>query len=226
MVAERILAAERPIRPGDGEIREAALVVTDLRGFTRFANGHTPAEVMRLLADYQKRIAAPIFANGGTIDKFLGDGVMAHFGAATPSETYAADAFRAVDALVGLSEGWAAEHGLKIGIACASGELIFGAVGDEERLEYTVIGDPVNLAAKLEKHTKKAQVQALATRETHELALRQGYAPARSASALAGETVEGWSAPIDLVAIDDSSPPSRFPRPLPRRERRPAWSPQ
>ncbi len=62
-----------------------------------------------------------------------------------------------------------------VGITCASGEVIFGAVGDEERLEFTVIGDAVNTSAKLEKHTKVLKTRAITTRETYDLAMKQGY---------------------------------------------------
>ncbi|MGH7819592.1 MAG: adenylate/guanylate cyclase domain-containing protein, partial [Candidatus Binatia bacterium] len=91
---------------------------------------------------------------------------------------------------------------LGFGIACAAGEVIFGAVGDDERLEYTVIGDAVNLSAKLEKHTKAARVRALTTRGTWELALRQGYAPSEERPALPAAGVEGVANPIDLVVVE------------------------
>ena len=91
--------------------------------------------------------------NGGVIDKFMGDGVMATFGAVVPNKTYAADALRAIEAAVEAIETWnkqlvaAGKPALDVNAAAASGDLIFAAVGDESRLEYTVIGDTVNLAA-------------------------------------------------------------------------------
>ena len=208
-VASRILQAETPIRPGQGELRSAAIVTMDLRGFTRYAHGAAPSEVMSLLADYQKRMCTQIFACGGTIDKFMGDGILAHFGAATPSETYAADAARAIERLEREVDAWNEERGngrgFGVGIACAAGETIFGAVGDDERLEYTVIGDAVNLAAKLEKHTKIAGVRALATREVYELARAQGYLPVSEPKPLRGESVEGVHRTLDLVAFGASN---------------------
>jgi adenylate cyclase len=153
-------------------------------------------------------MVAEIFKHAGTIDKFMGDGIMAHFGAATPSETYAADALRAVEALARAAESWAEEPDhppLGFGIACASGQTIFGAVGDEDRLEYTLIGDAVNLSAKLEKHTKVLKVRGLTTRETYEAALHQGYTPSRSPRELRGQEVEGVAEPVDLVVLDEGS---------------------
>jgi adenylate cyclase len=205
-VARKIVAAENPIRPGQGELRDAATINMDIRGFTKLAGRETPSTVMQILADYQKRMVAEIFRHGGTIDKFMGDGILAHFGAATPSETYAADALRTVEALARAADHWAAEPGqspLGFGIACAAGETIFGAVGDEDRLEYTIIGDAVNLAAKLEKHTKTAMVRALTTRDTYDIAVRQGYVPARPPRDLPAARVEGVDQPIDLVVLDE-----------------------
>jgi class 3 adenylate cyclase len=82
------------------------------------------------------------------IDKFLGDGVMATFGAVVPSQTYACDALRAVEAVITAIESWNAERtaqgesAISVNASAASGSLIFSAVGDERRLEYTVIADP------------------------------------------------------------------------------------
>jgi adenylate cyclase len=207
-VAAKIVAAENPIRPGQAETRAASALMIDLRGFTRLAGRTPPATLMEILADYQRRMAARLFEHGGSIDKFLGDGIMAHFGAATPSTTHAADALRCIEGLCRAADEWAEDArrrgapALTIGIGCAAGEILFGAVGDAERLEYTVIGDAVNLSAKLEKHTKKARVRALTTHATYEAALAQGYVPARPPRLLRSEAVEGVEERLDLVALD------------------------
>jgi adenylate cyclase len=89
----------------------------------------------------------------------------------------------------------------RVGAAVAVGPVLFGAVGDETRLEYTVIGDAVNLAAKLEKHTKHARVGALTTAEAYMLARAQGYAPPREKEIRPAQRVEGVSDPIGLVVL-------------------------
>jgi adenylate cyclase len=84
-------------------------------------------------------------------------------------------------------------------VAC--GEVLFGAVGDAERLEYTLIGDPVNLAAKLEKHNKVEGSAALAEGAAHDLAVAQGYRPRAAVEKRAGRAVAGVEAPLDLVVL-------------------------
>jgi adenylate cyclase len=88
-----------------------------------------------------------------------------------------------------------------VGIAGAVGDVVFGTVGDATRLEYTVIGEVVNLVAKLEKHTKSERVRALATHASYTLAMEQGYRPAQAIEIRSGRRVEGVIDPVDLVVL-------------------------
>jgi adenylate cyclase len=88
-----------------------------------------------------------------------------------------------------------------VGIGIAVGTVTFGAIGDESRLEYTVIGDPVNRAAKLQNHTKVENVRALATFSALERAVKQGYDRARASVILSAREVAGVGEPVDLVVI-------------------------
>jgi adenylate cyclase len=206
-VAGRIRASEIALQPGEAELRDAAILTVDLRGFTALTHRLAPAEVMALLSEYQSRVVAAVTAHGGSIDKFLGDGILASFGATRPSATFAADALRAVGALLEATAAWAEERRAagrpapEVGAAVATGAVMFGTIGDHSRLEYTVIGEPVNLAAKLEKHTKDAGVRALCTAEAYRLARAQGYAPATPADERAQCRVAGLSGPIDLAVL-------------------------
>lgn len=206
-VAQRITAAPVPLLAGQGEARDAAILMVDLRGFTAAAAGLEPAEVIALLAEYQARVVPAIRRCGGSIDKFMGDGVLASFGAVGGSATHAADALRAVDALVEAAAAWSADRvargavPMTINAAVATGRIVVGAVGDADRLEYTVIGDAVNLAAKLEKHNKAAGSLALATADAVRLAVAQGYTAAGRLESAPESRVEGVGGPIDLVIM-------------------------
>lgn len=207
-IAQAITASAAQIQPGEGEIRDAAILHVDIRGFTPLSTRLSPNELMHLLADYQARVVAAIRQHGGSIDKFLGDGILASFGAAKPSASYAADALRAAHAIRQAADTWndervaARQERLRIGITAAAGPVIFGAVGDASRLEYTVIGDAVNLAAKLDKQCKVENCIALTSAETLRLARAQGYEPPADLRLLPGRQVDGVGTPIDLAIIE------------------------
>ncbi|MEZ5931096.1 MAG: adenylate/guanylate cyclase domain-containing protein [Alphaproteobacteria bacterium] len=207
-IAGRIRDTEAEIKPGDAELRDAAILMTDLRGFTPLTEKLLPKEVMALLSAYQSRVVAAITAEGGSVDKFMGDGILASFGAAVPSEQPAAQALRAADRILRDCRAWQRERresGLEapsVGLAITTGRVMFGAIGDASRLEYTVIGEPVNAAAKLEKHTKKEGVTALSLAEAYEQALKQGYHPSKDHERRPGRDVEGVPTPLDLVVLD------------------------
>jgi adenylate cyclase len=206
-VAGRIRESDIALEPGQAELREAAVLMVDLRGFTPLSQRLAPDEVMRLLSEYQSRVIAAVTAHGGSIDKFMGDGILASFGAIRPSPSFAADALRAVEDLLEACAAWAGERraaGLPappVGAAVATGPVMCGTIGDRTRLEYTVIGEPVNLAAKLEKHTKAEQARALCTAETYQLALAQDYRPGTRHESRAGRTVAGVDAPLELMIL-------------------------
>lgn len=207
-IAGRIRDTGSEIKPGDAELRDAAIMMTDLRGFTPLTEKLPPREVMALLSAYQNRVVTAITAAGGSVDKFMGDGILASFGAAVASAEPAAEAMRAADAILRDCHRWRMDRiaeGLPapaIGLAVTTGRVMFGAIGDANRLEYTVIGDPVNLAAKLEKHTKAEKVSALCTRAAYRQAIAEGYRPPHDREERTGRHVEGAATPIDLVVLD------------------------
>ena len=206
-IASQIVQSEQLIRAGEGQARNAAILTVDIRDFTGLSNGMPASALITLLADYESRIVPVIERHGGTVDKFLGDGILASFGAALPSETYAADALRAADAVIGAAANWnaaraaAGEIPVRIGVAVASGRVIFGAVGADSRLEFTCIGEPVNRSAKLEKHNRAAGSLAMTDAATYALACDQGYTPAIAPERLAEASVAGLGGPADLVVL-------------------------
>jgi adenylate cyclase len=204
-VAQRITASDMELMAGQGERRQAAILFLDLRGFTKAAAALGPEGVIALLGEYQRLVVPIVRRHGGSVDKYLGDGILASFGAVVADAACAARALRAVDEIVAAVDGWRSARtraGLAapdVGAGLATGEVVFGIVGDGRRLEYTVIGDAVNLAAKLEKHNKAAGTRALATREAYEWAQGQGYE--RQKPLCASAAVAGVGSPIDLAVL-------------------------
>ncbi|MGI9386039.1 MAG: adenylate/guanylate cyclase domain-containing protein, partial [Methyloligellaceae bacterium] len=180
-VATQIRSADHEIAAGDGVKRDAAVLNVDIRGFTTLAAETTPDKVMSLLAEYQALLVPIIQKHDGTIDKFMGDGILATFGAVAESDKAAADSLHAVDEILSAAETWSTERKsrgekpIKVNASVAMGPVIFGAIGGQNRLEYTVIGSAVNLSAKLEKHNKDLGVKAVTTESCYETALEQGY---------------------------------------------------
>ena len=206
-VAATIVTSDEGLRLGQGRQTEAAVMFIDMRGFTRLTAELPPSDLLGLLGEYQ-RIAVPIIQrNGGSITTFLGDGIMVTFGAIRASTTYAADALRATEQLLDALGPWAEARARArrpapgIGIGVTVGTVTCGAIGEESRLEYAVIGDPVNRAAKLQNHTKVENVRALATVRALEVAVRQGYDKTRATEIRNGREVAGVEEPLDLVVI-------------------------
>jgi adenylate cyclase len=206
-IAEQVRRAQLDPLTGQGVRRDAAILSIDLRRFTRLSHDLPPTELIVLLGEYHSRLVPVIERHHGSIDKYLGDGILASFGAVAPSKSYAADLCRALEELTAAARSWAAERkkrGLAvptIGMAGVSGEVVFGTIGHETRLEYTVIGEVVNLAAKLEKFTKHEGGPALVTRGTYALALAQDYRPQAAVKELPARSIEGVDDPVDLVAL-------------------------
>jgi adenylate cyclase len=206
-LAAQITTSENPIEVGQGELTEAAVLTCDLRSFTKFSMDKTPHTIMALLNDYQARMVAAVNRHGGVIDKFPGDGIMVMFNTVKKSPTYAADALRCADDMAREGGLWAEERisqelePLEIVLSAASGPVLFGAVGDETRMEYTVIGDAGNVAAKLEKHTKIEGVHGLTTKATFDEACAQGYVPPGDRNVLDQCRIGGIGEPVDLVVM-------------------------
>lgn len=206
-IAATIVNADEILKPGNGRQTEAAAMFIDMRGFTRLAASLTPTALVGLLGEYQ-RVAVPVIQkHGGSVITYLGDGIMVTFGATRQSLSYAADALRATAELLDALEAWAAARRTAdqpapgVGIGVDVGTVICGAIGDDRRLEYAVIGDPVNRAAKLQNHTKVEQVRALASAYTLQRALAQGFDSARCVARHEPCNVTGIADPLHVVVI-------------------------
>jgi adenylate cyclase len=146
-----------------GESKRLCLMFSDIRGFTSYSENKAPAEVVGRLNEYFEAMSTIIMAEGGVVDKFLGDGIMAFFGAfnqnRSPSLSGARAALRMLEGLAGLNQRWAAagEETFRIGIGLHTGVVKIGNIGSETKMEYTVIGDAVNLASRLQDKTKELE---------------------------------------------------------------------
>ncbi len=153
-VAARIAASDAPALPG-GERRTVAVLFADLRGFTRLAATMAPDDVAATLSEFLSAMVECVFRHGGTLDKFIGDCVMAQWGAPESAEDDADRALRAAadmhDSLGALNRDRAlrGRPALRMGVGLAFGEVFAGNIGSERRLEFTVIGDAVNQASRL-----------------------------------------------------------------------------
>ena len=172
-VAEELLRNPETISPG-GKNREVTIVFTDIRDFTAFSEKHTPEEVISQLNEYLSVMIDVIFEYEGTLDKFIGDAIMAVWGAPLCHDD---DAFRAVRAalqmqkkLGELNEKWKSEgkEALKIGIGINTGTAIAGNIGNLRRMEYTVIGNSVNMASRIEGLTKEYKIPIIISESTYQ----------------------------------------------------------
>lgn len=165
-VARRLLDSEQAPRLG-GEVREVTIWFSDIAGFSTVAERLSPEELVKRLNYHFTIIGAVIVEEGGIIEKYVGDAVMAIFGAPLPQPDHAA---RAIRAALRVQERLAAEAGdpdsFKIRIGINTGECILGNVGTELRMDYTAIGDAVNVAARLEAANKDFGTTILASNAT------------------------------------------------------------
>ncbi len=172
-VIEKILKSDNPMKL-EGERRKITVLFSDIRQFTSLAEHLPPEQVVLLLNEYFKEMIDVIFANQGTLDKFLGDGLMVEFGAPledTNQELHAIQtAIEMQKKLSILCNKWSKEGKpqIKIGIGVHTGNAIVGNIGSEKRMEYTAIGDTVNVAARLEQATKILNIPILISEETYQ----------------------------------------------------------
>jgi class 3 adenylate cyclase len=143
-----------------GKQVEASVMFSDIRGFTRLTEALAPADTIDLLNSYYTLTFDAIGGHGGIVNQMLGDGLMAIFGAPLPRADHREGAVRAALEMLELMDGFNQDQArrgaleIRIGIGIASGPIVAGFTGTQQRMTYTGVGDTVNLAAHLEAHTK------------------------------------------------------------------------
>jgi adenylate cyclase len=158
---------------GSGQTRQVTLLFSDIRGFTTLSEARRPEEVVALLNRYFSLQVDVVFRHGGSLDKFIGDCIMALWGAPLDDRDHArhavACALDMADTLaVFKREFGEGEKDFDVGIGVHSGPAVVGLIGSEKRREYTAIGDTVNLASRIEGLTKDAKRRILVSRDTME----------------------------------------------------------
>jgi adenylate cyclase len=181
---------------------QASVLFCDIRDFTALVESQPPEETIELLNSFYTLMFDAIDGHGGVVNQMLGDGLMAIFGAPLPVADPPAAAVAAAQDMVEMIELFGAERRgagrppIRIGIGIASGELIAGYTGTQQRATYTCIGDTVNLAARLEAHTKVARRPIL-----FDAATRAALGPATQAESLGLVAFKGKSAEVEVFAL-------------------------
>jgi adenylate cyclase len=161
-----------------GVDRKATMFFSDIRGFTAISEKLKPDEIVEFLNDYLDRMVACVNATGGVVDKFIGDAVMAHWGAVESSGSLKRDALNCVKAALMMraslrsfnaGRGGDKKPVIKIGCGINSGSLVAGQIGSDQRLEYTVIGDTVSFADRVETFNKPFGTEILISESTWKL---------------------------------------------------------
>lgn len=187
--------------------REAAVLMVDLRGFSEMSTTMAPKQTLALISEYQSLVVPVIHRHGGSVDKYLGDGILATFGAIEPRPDFARDALAALRDILAEGAAWEqrrrydGEPAPRIVAALDIGRLTLGVVGADGRLEFTIIGHVVNRVAKLEKHARALRARGLATQRALTAACGDDQPDGLNVDMRRGETVPGVAGEIDIAVV-------------------------
>lgn len=194
-----------------GERREITVLFADIRGFTTFSEKHAPEAVVDILNEYLDAMSEVILRWEGTLDKFIGDAIVAFWGAPMIQENHAELAVRCamnmIQRLRDLQEKWLSEGRtpLDIGVGINTGEVLVGNIGAEgKKMDYTVIGDHVNLGARIESLTRKYNAHVLITNFTLDKireSVKTGGIYRISVKGLDKVVVKGKEKPVEIYEV-------------------------
>jgi adenylate cyclase len=185
-----------------GKHVEATAMFCDIRSFTTISEAREPAETIELLNDYYTLMMDAIMGEGGIVNQIVGDGLMAIFGAPAPRDDHRQAAVLAARQMVELIRLFNEEQAardkvqIEIGVGVASGRVVAGYTGTHDRATYTCVGDTVNVAARLESHTKELQRPILIDENTR-LGLEDGIAVEAQGELL----MKGKTKPTKVYAV-------------------------
>lgn len=205
-VVEELTAHPELVELG-GKRQEVTVLFSDIRGFTSYSEGRTPEEVVKRLNEYLAAMTEVIFKHGGMIDKYMGDGIMAVFGAPVWQPDHARRAIAASmemrERLKELNRRWAerGEHLFNIGIGLSSGPVVVGNIGSAQRMDYTAIGEDVNLASRLEGLNKEYGTQLILSDRTLKSLRESGVDVPWVFEELGEVLVRGFSEPVGIYTV-------------------------
>lgn len=189
-----------------GEVRTLTVLFSDVRDFTTYTERHKPQETVHMLREYFTHMVEQVQTHQGTLDKFIGDAIMAIFGAPLAVPNHAEQACRAALAMIAelekLQAKWVGEgrEPFRIGIGINTGEMVVGNLGSEQVFAYTVVGDAVNLGSRLESLTKEFGTPILISEATYEAV--KHVLPGRH---LGQVKVKGKEIPVNIYALEGAA---------------------
>src|SRR5881409_2744127 len=186
--------------------RVATVLFSDIRGFTSISERLQPEQVEEMLGEYLTEMTQIVFKHRGSVDKYMGDGIMALYNAPFEDPEHALNAIRTglefQERALAVSARWQEKLGvsIRIGVGINTGEMLVGTLGSRQRFEYTALGDNVNLGSRLESATKDYDASIIISEYTY--ALVKGRFPARE---LGDVTVKGKSQPVKIYGVVPAS---------------------
>ncbi len=203
-VAERVAQQPGLLKP---QRVNAVILFGDLRGFTQFCTQHPPERVTTVLNRYFDAACRAIEAEGGTVNKFIGDGFLALFGVPVPLAQPEVAALQAAQAVLRSVPPLIESHELNLGLAISSGSVVAGEIGSDTRCEFTVIGDAVNRTSRLESLNATLRTRCLMTAE---IAAR--LPPSLQARDRGVHLLKGMKEPVEVFELLEGSSPANGPR--------------
>ncbi|MEE9314140.1 MAG: adenylate/guanylate cyclase domain-containing protein [Rhizobiaceae bacterium] len=176
-MVEKMAGHDQPF--GAVRSQNVAVMFVDIVGFTRLAEKNTPEDVIKILQDFHRFVEEAVFNHRGTLDKYLGDGVMASFGTPELGPNDATDSLRCAKALTSMLNLWNEERKarnedhIRCSIGVHYGSVILGDIGTERRMEFAMVGDTVNVASRLEEMTRKLNRQCIISSDLVEAVKRE-----------------------------------------------------
>jgi adenylate cyclase len=204
-VARQAAAADH-LSAGDGEVREATIFFSDIEGFTTLSETLQPTALIKILNEYFTLVTEPIERHGGVINQYQGDAILASFNLPNALDTHAGSAVEAALEIQRLLHDHTFSGDIHIvsRTGINTGVVIGGLVGNQNRLGYTLHGDQVNLAARLEQLNKELGTRIVVSERTRELALESLSASNISFQSKGEHQVRGRHAPVKVFAVNEA----------------------